>query len=95
MRIYGFPPKLGVKNAYFHDFEKWQGGGNWSDEYVVVTSKRAQGMYFHLVQLPSSYLEPLWKNRFLKILKNGHFLTFFTVFCPKIREKRVFTEMLR
>ena len=99
MWIFGFLPKLRVKSAYFHDFEEWQGGiCNSSDEYVVVTSKRAQGMYFRRVQLLSSYLEPLWKNRFLKCLKNGHFetfLTFFTVFWPKIREKRVFTEILR
>ena len=79
--IYGFLPKLGVKNAYFHDFEKWQGGfGNLSDQYVVVTSKRAQGMYFRPVQLLSSYLEPSWKNRNFKILKKWPFLAFFAAF---------------
>ena len=81
MWIYGFLPKLGVKNAYFHDFEKWQGGfRNSSDQYVVVTSKHAQGMYFPRVQLLSSYLEPLSKNRFLKFLKNGHFGALFWPF---------------
>ena len=79
--IFGFLPKLGVKSAYFHDFEKWQGGFcNSSDEYVVVTSKRAQGMYFRPVQLLSSYLEPSSKNRNFKILKNGHFGSFFGLF---------------
>ena len=70
---------------------------NLSDQYVVVSSKRAQGMYFRRVELLSSYPEPLWKNRFLKFFLNCHFeafLAFFTVLWPKIRAKRLFTEML-
>ena len=81
MWIYGFLPKLVVKNAYFHDFEKCQGGRNLSDQHVVVTSKRAQGLYFRWVQLLSSYLEPWWKNRNFKILRKW---PFWSVFWPFI-----------
>ena len=69
-----------------------RGGGNWSDEYAVVTSKRVQGMYFLRVQLPSSYLQPLSGNRVLKFLKNVHFGAFwpFLLHFGKVREKMCF-----
>ena len=70
--------------SYFHELEKWQGGFcNLGDKCVLVTSKHIQGMYLRLAQLICTYLEPLSKNRFFKILENGHFWPFLMHFWPK------------
>ena len=73
--------------SFFGNFGKYQGHFCCvGDEWEISTSKHTQTMYFHVAQLLCSYLHPLWKNRFLKILKNRHFGSFFTVFllCFKV-----------
>ena len=77
--------------SFFGDSGKYVGPFCYvGDEWEISTSKHTQTMYFHVAQLLCSYLHPLWKNRFLKILKNRHFESFyciFTVFQGKYGQK--------
>ena len=50
------------------------------DEWEISTSKHTQRVYFHVIQPLSSYLQPLCKNRFLKILDFCHFCSFLAIF---------------